>query len=105
MRFPAGEEKAPEQRLGLGAVELRHAHDAIERRSALIQLVSVLREVADLHAVPEPVAPADDGLEQRRLPAAVRPDEPHVLAALERQRYVFEENTAVDGDRFALEVE
>ena len=51
----------------------------------------MLREVRGQDAVPEPelaarrLSAAEQGLEQRCLPRAVRPDESHVLAALDRE--------------------
>src|SRR5262249_33490889 len=61
------------------------------------QLGLVLREVRRLDAVAEAhlargrVAAAEDRLEQRRLAGAVRSDERHVLAALERDRRVMQQ--------------
>ena len=51
----------------------------------------LLREVAELDAVADLEVAGHDSLQERRLPAAVRPDEGDVLAALEGERDVVEE--------------
>src|SRR5581483_10895484 len=73
------------------------ASGRFQHRAALVELRLVLGEVRRLHAVAEPhlaahrVPAAEHRLEQRRLPGAVRPDERDVLAALDRERGVREQ--------------
>ena len=94
VRLPAGEEEPPEQVLRLGAPQPGHRLHALEHRAALVELGLVLREVRrhDAVADPDALAPAaEERLEQRRLPGAVRADERDVLAALDRERDVVEQ--------------
>jgi hypothetical protein len=85
---PAGKEEAAEQRLRLRARQVRRALGRLEHGVPLVELDFLLREVADGDAVAQPHAPSlwfalvEHGLDQRRLPGAVRPDERDVLAAL-----------------------
>src|SRR5439155_2264774 len=84
---PAGEEEAAEQVLGIRTREPRHRLDALEDRAPRVELHLLLREVADLDAVPDPNAiPAHQLLQQRRLARPVRADERDVLAALHCER-------------------
>src|SRR6185503_14624177 len=97
VRLPAREEEAPEKRLRLRPAQARRGDGRVEDRPALVELDLVLGEVGDLDAVADADAaavrraPTEDRLEQRRLAGAVRPDERHVLAALERERRVAEQ--------------
>ena len=97
MHLPAREEEPAEQVLRLRALQPGRVLRDGEHRPALVELDLVLREVRRLDAVPEPELPgrrlpaAEQRLEERRLPRAVRPDEGDVLAALDRERHVREE--------------
>ena len=88
---PAGEEEAAEEVLRRLARQPGGALDAVEHGPALVQLQLLLREVSGLDAVPEPhraggcIPTAEHGLEQRRLPRAVGPDESDMLFTLERE--------------------
>ena len=53
VRVPAGEEEAAEQVLRVGPREAGHRLHALEDRAARVELHLLLREVADLDAVPE----------------------------------------------------
>src|SRR5579859_3863534 len=96
---PAGEEEAPEERLRVRPGEIRHRLDALENRAARVELELLLREIPDLHAVPDAhLFAGDDSLEERRLAGAVRADQGDVLAALERERRVAQQLTLADRD-------
>ena len=90
--LPAREEEAAEELLRLGAPQAGRRDGGVEHRAAFVELLLVLGEVRGLDAVAEldpprgGLAPAEHRLEQRRLARAVRADERHVLAALERER-------------------
>src|SRR5581483_6868837 len=70
----------------------------VEHGAALVELRLVLGEVRGHDVVTEPDAPAgrlaaaEQGLEQRRLAGAVRPDERDMLAADDRERRLVEES-------------
>ena len=104
MLRPAGEEEAPEERLRVGPLQPGHRLHALEDAATLVQLDLLLREVRRLDAVAESDAPgcrgarAQHGLEQRRLSGPVRPDESHVLAALDRKAHVVEKRAGADLD-------
>ncbi len=92
VRLPAGEEKAPEQRLRPRPVELRRGLHALERGLGRVELDLLLREVPGHHPVPERTS--EERLEQRRLAGAVRADQRHVLAAVDRERGVSHQDAA-----------
>ena len=99
MRVPAGEEKAAEQVLRVRALEAGHRLHALKDGAARVELHLLLREVADLHAVPERTGLAfDEPLEQRRLARAVRANERDVLPALDGERRVVQEDALADRD-------
>ena len=89
--LPAREEEPAEELLRLRAPQPGRGDRGVEHRAALVELRLVLGEVRGLDAVAEldpprgGLAPAEHRLEQRRLARAVRADERHVLAALERE--------------------
>src|SRR4029079_19632183 len=91
VRLPAGEEEAAEQVLRLRPREPGRTLRAIQHAAALVELDLVLREVgrdppmAEAYRAFGLFAEAEHGLERRRLAGAVRPDEPDVLAAFERE--------------------
>src|SRR5205823_1374915 len=97
--IPSGEEEAPEQRLGVRPSEAGHRLHALEDGATRVELHLLLREVADLHAVPDTdtFAPHQP-LEQGRLAGAVRADERDVLAPLDREGRVAQQDTAADRD-------
>ncbi len=106
MRVPAGEEKAAEEVLRVGPREARHRLHALEDGAARVELHLLLREVADLDAVAERADLAlDEPLEQRRLAGAVRPDKRDVLAALDRERRVVEQDALADRDLDAVRLD
>src|SRR5207248_10856216 len=98
------EPEAPEPRLGVRPLQPRHRLHALQDAPALVELELLLREVRRLHAVPEPdeararLAPAEDRLEQRRLPGPVRTDESDVLATFEGERRARNERPRFDRD-------
>jgi hypothetical protein len=95
----------PEKRKRPRAVELRHPHDAVECRAALVELGAVLREVPELDAVPELVPARGNGFEEGRLAAPVRADQAYMLAALEYERHVPEEDAVRDTDLGIVDLE
>ena len=105
VRLPAGEEEAAEERLRLRARETGHGLDAVEDAASLVQLEAVLGEVADLDAVAELVVAGDRVLDQRGLAASVRADEGEMVAALEREGDVVEQDAIRDLDPLVLEDE
>src|SRR5581483_6233469 len=108
VRLPAGEEEAAEQVLRLRTTEAGHRLDALKDRPASVELRLVLREVGRDDAVAQArgagrrLAPAENRLEQRRLPAAVRAHEADVLAALDRERDTCEQLLLPGCDRQCL---
>jgi hypothetical protein len=76
-----------------------------------VELVTVLREVADDHVVPAPqlaggrLAAPGQGVDQRGLAGAVGADEGDVLAALEPQLHVVEQGPVAGHDAPVLEFE
>ena len=95
--LPAGEQELPEELLGLRTAEAGGGDGRVEHRPALVKLGLVLGEVRRHDAVAQldpagvRFAAPEDGLEERRLPRAVRADERDVLAPLERKRGVLEQ--------------
>ena len=112
----AAEQEAPEQRARLVGRQAGALRGGLEHgaRAAALELLGVLAEVADLHVVagaqPAAVelAPPDERLDERRLARAVGPDERDVLAALEPQLGVGEQDArriGADLDAGVLELE
>ena len=95
--LPAREEEAAEEAHRLWPFQARRLLRALEDAAGLVQLDLVLGEVRGHYAVTEPdragerLAAVEQRLEERRLAGPVRADEPHVLAALERQPRVVEQ--------------
>ena len=102
MLRPAGEEETAEELLRFGSLQARGALDALEDGAAQVELELLLREVRRYDTVTQAhgstlrVSLLEDGLQQRRLPRAVRSDEGDVLAALDREARVPEEHAAAD---------
>ena len=108
VHLPAREEEPAEEVLRLRALEPGGVLRDGEHGPALVELDLVLREVRRLDAVAEPqlsgdgLPAAEQGLEQRRLARAVRPDERDVLAPLDRERDVCEELLVAGGELDAV---
>ena len=102
LRVLAGEQEAAQQRARLARGQagraLRDLEHPLSRRAARAQLLAVLGEVADVHAVAgaersrRERPPAGERLDQGRLPGPVGPHERDVLAALEPQLGVIEQH-------------
>src|SRR4051794_27775699 len=94
----AAEQEAPEQRAGLVGRELRRALAGLEHGPGRADRLGVLGQVADLHVVAAPQLAAgqrgvaDERVQQRRLARPVGPDERDVLAALEPELRVLEQD-------------
>jgi hypothetical protein len=109
----AGEQEAAEQRPRLVGRLLRVVLAGLQHRArpAELELLAVLGEVADLHVVAGLQAPAVERppagqrVDERRLARPVRPDERHVLAALEPQVRVVDQHAPGDLEVAVLELE
>src|SRR3989441_9470018 len=88
-----------------------HAADLLEEGAGEVELLRLLREVADLQVLaPEDgsrvrLLASDQDLEEGRLPGAVRPDEADLVALRELEVDVREEEAAAVGLRDALEAD
>src|SRR5207249_3371811 len=104
---PEAAEEAP--RPGLRRRRIPHAADLLEEGAGEVELLRLLREVADLQVLaPEHgsrirLLASDQDLEEGRLPGAVRTDEADLVALRELEVDVREEEAAAVGLRDALE--
>src|SRR5207249_6393317 len=94
---------------GLRRGWIPHAADLLEERAREVELLRLLREVADLqvlaaeHRSRVRVLASDQDLEEGRLPGAVRTDEADLVALRQLEVDVREEEAAAVGLRDALE--
>jgi hypothetical protein len=112
LRRLAAEQEPPQQRARLVGLQAGRALRRLQHRArAAAELLRVLGEHAELDVVATPqlaaveLARPGQRVDQRRLPRPVRPDERHVLAALEPQLEVLEQCATADRQRTVLDLE
>ena len=107
----AGEQEAPEQGAGLAGREPGGALRRLQHGALLAHLLGVLREVAQLHVVTRAQLAvlerplARQRLDQRGLAGPVRAHQGHVLAALEPQLGLVQEQLVAGGQGRALQLQ
>src|SRR2546425_953958 len=109
-RVPPEPEAAEEaSRPGLRRRRIPHAADLLEEGAGEVELLRLLREIADVQVLASEngsrvrLLASDQDLEEGRLPGTVRTDEPDLVALRELEVYVREEEAAAVGLRDALE--